>query len=204
MYAAASSPFSVGSISAGALLGTTGSADLVRSINDSLGGSNLASALQESWREASAFFRNEVLAPIQAGSAMIAQRVNILMNPDVIRPLIDNIDFTAIPPCMYEPIILFPPVRALLEQGRISGFGFDPQHLPTEDVWGRLIDNGTCYDVLNNLDADGRMRLIWEFRSTDPKVSFAELDAIELTRKSIERLINTTRLDPTDILEERG
>jgi hypothetical protein len=198
------SSLSVGSISAGALLGTTGTAELVRSINDSLGGSSLIAAAQDQFRDIRNSFVENVLRPIQMSRAANLQRVNILMNPDVIRPLIDPIDFSAVPPCMWEAIVMHPPVRALLEQGRIAGFGFDPDNLPKEDTWGRLINNGVCENVLDAVDAEGKVWLSWEFHSTDPVVSFDELDAVELTRRSIDQMLSSTRFDPTDMPEERG
>lgn len=196
-----SSPFSVGSVSAGALLGTTGTADLVRSINESLGGSGLISTVSSAASKGRNLFIENVLRPIQRGRAEVMQRVNILMNPDVIRPLIADADFAAIPPCMYEAIVMYPPVRKLLEQGRISGFGFDPDWLPKEDTFGRLIANGTCEEIP---DVDGKRWMTWEWHSGDPKVSESDLDAIEITRQNIERLINTTRIDPTDFPNDRG
>lgn len=193
------SPFSVGSISAGALLGTTGTAELVRSINDSLGGGGLISSAEDI-RSRNNFIA-QVLQPIQMGRMEVMHRVNVLMNPDIIRPLRVYEDFAAIPPSMYEAIIMFPPVKILLEQGRISGFGFDPEYLPEEDVWGRLISNGTCEETP---DADGKRWMSWTWRSSDPKATFEDIENVEITRQSIEHLINTTRWDPTDWKEERG
>jgi hypothetical protein len=205
MYAAASSPFSMGTISAGALLGTAGTADLVRSINDSMGGSSMMANIHHTMRDISNSFVERVLRPIQRGREVVARQVNILMNPDVIRPLTHRTDFAAVPPCMYDAIVMFPPVRSLLEQGRISGFGYNPDHLPKEDTWGRLIDNGTIYDARNApRDAEGRIYIDWEWRSTDPKVTDDELDAVERTRQAIAWMLSNTDLDPTDYPETRG
>ena len=132
------------------------------------------------------------------GGIQFAQKVNILMNPDIFRPLLTQEDFAAVPPCMYEAIVMHPPVKELLKQGRISGFGFDPDFLPEEDVFGRLINNGVCKDVLGSADENGKVTLTWEFHSTDPELSFGELDAIEATRDAIEKLLENTQYDPTD------
>lgn len=202
MYA--SSPFSVGSVSVGALLGTSGTSELIASINESLAGSNFFSEASSTFKEIRNSFIDTVIRPIQMGRAVMTQFANILMNPDVIRPLVDDIDFKAVPPCMYEPIVMYPPVRGLLEQGRISGFGFDPLNLPKEDVWGRLIDNGTCRDVLSQVDENKDVWLSWTFRSTDPDPSFEELDAVEATRNAIDRILERTSFDPTDYPELRG
>jgi len=202
MFAAMNSPISLGSVSPGALLGTTGTMDLVRSINDTLGsGSPLMAEARTIFNNTTSYFVQNVLQPIQRGREEVMQRVNVLMNPDVIRPLITDLDFTAIPPCMYEPIIMYPPLRHLLEEGRINGFGFDPEYLPSEDVYGRLIENGTCE---SEPDKDGKKWMTWTWRSTDPKISETELDYVEMTRESIRRLLETTKFDPTDMPEHRG
>lgn len=194
----------VGNISAGALLGTSGTSDIIASINESLSGSSFVSSIKDTAYELRNSFIDRVVRPIQTGVAKITQLANVLMNPDAIRPLTDIIDFQAIPPMMYESIIMFPPVRSLLEQGRISGFGFDPDYLPEEDVWGRLLRNGTCEDILTSADKDGAIWLTYEFDSTDPNYTFEELDAVGKTRQAILRILETTQLDPTDIQEERG
>lgn len=201
---AATAPTSMGSISAGALLGTTGTSELVSSINSSLGGSNFLSGLSQTFHDIRNSFMENVIRPIQMGRQAISKRVNLLLNPDVIRPLIEEADFRSVPPSMFLPIVMYPPVRSLLEQGRISGFGFDPDNLPEEDVYGRLINNGTVDDVLGAADKDGQVWFTWEWWSTDPDLSFDELGAIERTREAISQILANTLFDPTDYPEERG
>lgn len=204
MQMAPITPINVGSISAGALLGTTGTAQLVQSINESLGGSSFFGSVNDTFRDIRNSFVENIVRPIQQAAEAVSGVVIALMNPDVIRPLVKAEHFKTIPPCMYEPIIMFAPVKTLLEQGRISGFGFDPEFLPEEDVWGRLIENGTVRDLARNVDADGYITFNYEFRSTDPHASFEELDAVEQTRAHIEYLLQNTMVDPTDYPEERG
>ena len=202
MYAAAGP--SVGSISAGALLGTTGTSDLVSSINASLGSSRFLAGLPQTFHDIHNTIMVNMIQPIQMGVEALSKRVNALLNPDFIRPLITEEDFKSVPPSMYLPIVLYAPVRTLLEQGRVNGFGFDHKHLPEEDVYGRLIDNGTVDDVSAAADKDGHVWFTWEWLSTDPNLSFGELAAIEDTRTAISRMLATTLFDPTDYPEERG
>ena len=206
MLMTTSSLFSVPNVSIGSLLGTTATAGLVASINESLTGmsSGFLTAVNDRMAAARDVFVKQVLQPIQLGGEALIKTVNILMNPDVIRPLIDLDDFRAIPPCMYESIIMFAPVKSLLEQEKISGFGFDPRFLPKEDVWGRLISNGTVKDVLGSADENGDVWFEWRFKSTDPDASFEDLDAVEATRDAIRQLLKNTRVDPTDPMEVRG
>lgn len=197
-------PFMAGNISPGVLLGTTGSSGLIASINESLGGSSFFKEVRDKFTEIRDSFIQKAVLPLQIGAQAVIRTVNILVNPDVIRPLVEEADFKAVPPCMYEPIIMFPPLKNLFIEGRVSGFGFNQEDLPDEDVWGRLISNGTCEDVLAAAGPDGKVMLEWEFCSTDPKVSIEELDAVENTRHAILKMLNTTRYDPTDYPEERG
>jgi len=197
-------PIQVSSISAGALLGTAGTAQLIQSINDSLSGASFYDSAQDTFRDIRNSFITNIVQPIQQAAQKVSNLVITLTNPDTIRPLITNDAFLVVPPSMYEAIVMYPPLRHLLEQGRIAGFGFDPEYLPKEDVWGRLISNGVVENVLDNVDADGKIWFTYEFHSTDPIVSFEELDAVEETRAHIDWILANTYLDPTDINEERG
>ena len=204
MFSPPITSLSVGTVSAGSLLGTSGTAALLSSINESLGGSSFFGSVQDTYRDIRNSFVENIIRPIQQATLTMQNVVNILMNPDTIRPLTNGEDLKAIPPCMYEPIIMFPPVRTLLEQGRISGFGYDPEHLPKEDTFGRIIGNGCVFDVLSNVQEDGNVYLDYEWRSDDPVLSFEEMDSIQVTRDFISNLLATTNLDPTDYPEQRG
>lgn len=204
MFTSPISSMSLGAVSAGALLGTAGTSALISSINESLGGSNFFGSERDLNRDISNSFIQGVIRPIQQGIAAMASVVNILMNPDTFRPIVEQEQLRAIPPCMQEPIIMMPAVRSLLEQGRISGFGYEPDHLPKEDVWGRLIENGVCRDVVRSADEHGDVYLDYHWESTDPVASFEEIDSVEMTRDFITKLLNTTMIDPTDYPSERG
>jgi hypothetical protein len=197
-------PIRVSSISAGALLGTAGTAQLVQTINESLSGASFYDSARDTFRDIRNSILDTIIRPLQQAATTVSNVVIALMNPDVIRPLIEIAHFKTIPPCMYEPIVMYAPLRSLLEQGRISGFGFDPEYLPKEDVWGRLLANGVVAGVLDNVDANGDVWLNYEFHSTDPNPSFEELDAVEATRAHIDWILSNTMLDPTDVEEERG
>lgn len=195
---------SVGTVSAGSLLGTSGTQALINSINDSLGSSSFFGSVHDAYRDIRNSFMENIVRPIQQATQVMQSAVNILLNPDIYRPLTNSEDLRAIPPCMFEPILMHPPVRSLLEQGRISGFGYDPRYLPQEDVYGRLINNGCVNGVLDHIEADGGVDLYYEWRSDDPQLGFDEIEALEQTRRFIDELLATTNLDPTDVTEERG
>lgn len=204
MYNSPLTSVSLGAVSAGSLLGTAGTNALINSINESIGGSSFFGSIQDTYRDIRNSFIENIVRPIQQATTAMANVVNILMNPDVIRPIIEEDQLRAIPPCMQEPIIMFPPLRKLLEQGRITGFGYDPEHLPKEDTYGRLIDNGVCHDILRSVDAENEITLDYHWESTDPALSFEEMDAISDTRAFIMHLLEHTCYDPTDYPSDRG
>ena len=150
------------------------------------------------------FFQKHV-EPVSRLNLELARTVNMIINPDHFRPLVSFDDYLSIPPCMELPILLFEPVRRAFEQGRIEGFGYDPDRLPEEDYFGRIASNLSCDDVLAASDADGYFELTAQYYSDDPELDDDDINAIIKTRRFIEReIFENTKLDPTAILLPRG
>jgi hypothetical protein len=128
-----------------------------------------------------------------------------LMYSDEIKRLINEQDFQYVPPKMELPILMYKPVKRLLKQGRIDGFGYNPKALDdVEDVYGRLIDNGKCNNPIEQIEEKGYFVTEHTFKLDDPDLTFEELDMIEETRKYVDYLIKNTRIDFTDYPNERG
>jgi len=181
----------------GALLGTPGSAAIVQAINEQTGSVRFG---QQSTRfaDATAHFHAKVVAPLRRGAEQVKNVAITAFNPDVIRPLVTVDDFKTVPPCMYEAIVQYAPIRRLLEQGRVSAWGIDPEHLNADDMWGRLVNNGYVDDVAA-LDKDGYITYTTVHESTDPIWTHDDLRAIRTTRETIDDLLRDTDLDPTNI-----
>lgn len=189
----------------GALLGAPGSAALHQAINESLGSTTFFGSIQDIYSDVHNVYLNTMIAPLRQTVSMVSDAANVLFNPDVFRPLVTLDAFEAIPACMQLPIVMYEPVRKLLGQGRIGGFGFDPDWLPTEDVYGRLINNGHVEDVLAAPELEkGYAPLYYEWHSDDPDLDPDELDAIRETRRFIDYMLMHTACDPTNISSERG
>ena len=122
---------------------------------------------------------NEQLASANQALAQVRQSV-LCPNEYVAIQSID--DLYNVAPCMQEAIVMYRPVRELLEDGRISGYGISPSNLPNEDVYGRLINNGRT-------DTTTKKELEWYWRTDDPKLTEADLEAIEQTRGWIDRFL---------------
>jgi len=122
---------------------------------------------------------NEQLASANQALAQVRQAV-LCPNEYVAIQSID--DLYNVAPCMQEAIVMYRPVRELLEDGRISGYGINPSNLPDEDVYDRLINNGKT-------DTTTKKELEWYWRTDDPKLTEADLEAIEQTRGWIDRFL---------------
>lgn len=150
-------------------------------------------------------FFNKHIYPHQRLALDLSRTVNAIMNPDTIRLLTSIDDLKSTPLCMELPILMFEPVRSLFEAGRVEGFGYHPDSLPKEDVWGRLIDNFSCQNVAEASDADGYYDLTGTLKSDDPDLSDDELYAIAKTRDFIlNKVLKDTKRDPTAIELPRG
>lgn len=186
--------------SLGALSGSRVSNEVFESINS---GAH-RSFFGDDFRHMSQEFFQRYVAPMDQISFDISRTVNAVLNPDRIRILNTMDDFKSIPLSMEIPILLFEPVRKAALEGRVSGFGYDPEWLP-EDMYGRLIDNFTCEDVLTAKDEDGYYPIQATMFSDDEVLSDDKLYAISETRDYIRNhILKKTDRDPTDIDVCRG
>lgn len=183
------------------LLGARASSDVFDSINAqgyrSFFGSDFDNMRQE-------FYQRHIL-PMDSLQFEIGRTVNMLINPDHIRMLISIEDLRSTPTSMEMPILLYAPVRTLFEEGRVEGFGYDPDYLPPEDVYGRLIDNFSCDDVEAASDDVGQYDIEGTMWSDDPDLEDDELYAIRKTRQYIlNHVLAQTDRDPTAVDLPRG
>lgn len=187
--------------SLGTLIGSRVSNDVFESINSH----NHASFFGGEFDHMREEFFNRYVRPMEQLNLDISRTVNALLNPDQFRILESVVDFQSIPPCMEMAIALFDPVRQGIIEGRMEGFGYDPSTLPDEDVYGRMIDNFSCDDVLAASDDEGYYDIHATMYSDDPNLTPDELHAILKTREYIlNRILAETDRDPTAIELPRG
>lgn len=187
--------------SVGALLGNRASAEVFDSINNRGYSSIFGSEFDHLHKD----FYDKHVRPMEALNFEISRTVNALINPDRFRLLTSIDDFKSIPPVMEMAILLYEPVRQGFVEGRIEGFGYNPDSLPEEDAYGRLIDNFTCEDVAEASDEDGWYSVSGTLYSDDPELDDNELYAIRRTREYIrDHVLAKTDRDPTAIALPRG
>lgn len=169
----------------GALLGSAGKSSVIQSINENCGGGSYFGGETDPFRDGYIAMRREVLAPIQEAVHQAKILRNTVEHPDEIRPISSVKDLEmGVPPKMYIPILTHPIIRTQLEEGIIDGFGISPDQLPEENVYLRLVNNGTIV-VNDHLDEEEPM-LEYEFTTEDPELSSDELEAISETYEFID------------------
>ena len=187
----------------GSLVGTIGNDSLLRSINDELHNSDFFNSVGDMLSKGREMFVNNIVRPIQligdavkniVGRFEVDERFVAVTSEDLLRK---------VPTCMQECFLQYAPIRKLFDEGRIFGFGWTA--VPEGDAYGRLINNGTVNNVLEAMDENDEVDFEWTFKSTDPNLSYEELEDIEETRRYIEKLLAETEIDPTDpFLNDRG
>jgi phage tail protein X len=141
---------------------------------------------------------------VDTGVNQIKKVMNAITNPGQAGyvPIINEAMLTTIPDIMIHPIMTYAPVRELFMDGKLHGFGYTPDTLPTTDPWGRLIDNGTL-----EIDSCGKhnkgKQLVWEYYDDDPVHTIEDLEAVESTRDFIDHYLATEmkKESPKDITD---
>jgi len=187
----------------GSLVGNAGNSDLLKQINGELHGSNFFNSVDDILSKGREMFVHNFVEPIRKIGNTVKNALGAFDYDDKIIMIDTKDKLHEIPTCMHIPILQYAPIRKLFDEGRIFGFGYNA--IPTGDPYGRLINNGTVSDVAAEMDKKtGEIEFDMTWKSTDPDLSFSELDSIEASRKFIDEILENTRFDPTDYDNERG
>lgn len=196
--------------SMGNILGTAGAQELLKNINQQAGfGSSYFGSESDPFKDSYMHFMNTVVQPIREVRMQLSAAKATVQKEDIYVEITSEEDTKAgIPPCMYDGILTFPPIRELAQDGRIEAFGIDVNNYPIEDEYGRLIQNGRVDLIPENIQ-EGMVELVWEWKTTDPVINDEELDILDITRRYLHEFImdeDTMHLDPTSIppLQLRG
>lgn len=189
--------------SLGAMLGTSGSSELIKTINHYTGGDTYYGSTGDPFRNNYMHFMQNIVQPVRDTQLKLQAAKMTIEQVDEYRAIesIEDLE-QGIPPCMYDGIITFQPIRELALAGKIEAFGIDVAVGSLEDPYGRLINNGTVMLVPENIDKDSMVEIVHEWRSTDPDINIDQLDLLERTRLYLEEfLINekTCHIDPTSV-----
>ena len=145
-----------------------------------------------------------------AAIAMVEKTIQSVACPDMFQVIDSREALEHVPPCMYIPLLTHAPLRKLLEEGRIGGWGVKPEELPEEDIAGRMMNNGR-FDTMNKeWMNDPEAGVSYVFKTGDPDYTIEQLNMIETSRWFIDEFLeqslgpNGDNVDPTDIPNEIG
>lgn len=185
--------------SLGAMLGNVHSNDVLDRLNMASGGGVIFGQPGDPWRERYKHLKEQLSSNLALADKIVERTRVLITEPQKLVPITSEEALYEVPQSMQLPILMYEPVRQLLEEGRISGYDIDPANLPDEDVYGRLVNNGKV-----ELTQDEINEFIWEWRTDDPELTEEDLEAIEQTRGWIDSwLLNEMQpggeyRDPTD------
>ena len=190
--------------STGALLGSVTKQSIIDSINRT-SGSNVYFGQMDNPVSAEFQALKQIVASAEAQGTRIFNQMQQLSNLNTLHADIIAVnsidDLRDVPQSMWMPILMYEPIRKLHQDGVIFGYGLDPNCVPEEDVYGRLIHNGESH-----YNATNPSKFVsWEFSSNDPNISIADLECIETTRNFIDGFLyeqlseDGKLLDPTNV-----
>lgn len=190
--------------SGGALLGTMSGKDVISSINAQLNASGYSyfGSERDLFRAQTSPFIQNIIIPIQQTALELKTTTVKLSRQDQIIPLSKPEDFSWVPPSMHWPIVLYQPIRELLEDGRVEGFGINPDWLPEENCYERILKSGTWTD--EDFAEDGTFTIRFEWDADDPELTDDEKDAIRTTYSAIDEMLENSSKDPTNYPLSRG
>ena len=118
------------------------------------------------------------------------------------RPITEPEQLCYVPEPMWLPILTMPEIRDLHQAGKIYGFGVPADAVPEEDVYARMINNGSV-EIVSYKDNPEEIYQEWTMCTDDPELSWSDLDNIEATRNFIRGMLKRQsrsgdQLDPTD------
>ena len=188
-------------LSLSALLGTTSSQSLLDDVNARSGGNNFFGSVSDPFRTGFQNFMVNVVQPIREVGRRAASTAKKLFSQDVMRP-IDSVEELkrGIPPCMQMPIAYYPPIRTMIEEERIDGFGIDPRHMDGEDIYQRPLNSGYA-QIHSTLLKNGEFKTVEYEDNYSPVLTMEEKEAIRITREFIDQFMsdeNTSCVDFTD------
>ena len=192
-----------------ALLGAQGSQKLLEHINPQMGNSYFGSTVDKYQSQYNNFLTTYI-EPIREANAFIKIAVDKLYDVDTIRPIETYDDLRNIPSSMVLPLLTYNPLYKLLKQGRIDGWGFIADNLEdTKESMDRLIDKNGTVELMfdepirseNGVDTYVASSEVWSYETP---YSLEEREYIWNARTFIQKVLDETDLDPTNIDQMRG
>ncbi len=189
-------------LSLSSLLGTDSSQSALSELNARSGGSSFFNSASDPFRDGFSLFMKTVVNPLREVSQMAKTTVNKLFTKDVARPIISLEELKkGVAPCMQLPIVYYAPLRQMLEEERIFGYGINPRTLEDTDIYEPHIESGHVGFTSEDLDKSGKITIHFHEDSSDINLSMEDREALRETRRYIDEFMadeDTKCLDFTD------
>ena len=191
----------------GMILGDTGNQSIAECIGNQWGSGVVFGFNGDPFAERFHAFTDTVVNVISNTAEKIRHTTAFIMGGNKIVPIHNQRALTNVPMIMRPHILTYAPVREFYEAGRIDGWGMEPHDISTEDVAGRLINNGFAEESFNDKGEFGMHQeyLEYSWKDTDPDFTPEELDMIDSSRKFFDSFIQEQlgedgdRVDPTNL-----
>lgn len=177
-------------LSLGAILGTSGSSELISNINQRCGSGSFFGSMEDPFRTGYQAFMTKIVEPIRHVQQTLFSTAKSLFHKDVYRPIDSKKELEkGIPPCMQLGIVYYAPIRRMLEEESIDGFGIDIKTLREDDPFEPVLNSDYVELHSDVLRGKGDFDMFHYEYSDSPELSDDEISALRKTREYIDRFI---------------
>ena len=177
-------------LSLGAILGTSGSSELISNINQRCGSGSFFGSMEDPFRTGYQAFMTKIVEPIRHVQQTLFSTAKSLFHKDVYRPIDSRKELEkGIPPCMQLGIVYYAPIRRMLEEESIDGFGIDIKTLREDDPFESVLNSDYVELHSDVLRGKGDFDMFHYEYSDSPELSDDEISALRKTREYIDRFI---------------
>lgn len=198
-------------VSMGALLGVNGNTELLRKVNQSWGAGSFFSDGNDPYTRRFQLFMDQVVRP---GYAVDNKVRGYAQQMEIPQPKFEYIHTTeqiaqGIPPCMWDGIVHYEPIRQGIDRGEYDGFGVDPSTLQAEDPYKEVCESGFFEVSPDTVSDDNTVECTCTWYDDDEEEILSPDDAtiLQFTRLALLDYINnpeTSMLDPTNYGNLKG
>lgn len=199
-------------VSMGALLGVNGNTELLRKVNQSWGAGSFFSDGNDPYTRRFQLFMEQVVRPGYEADAKVreyAQQMQQLSEQGFVYIHTPEQIAQGIPPCMWDGIVHFEPIRRGIDKGEYDGFGVDPNTLAPEDPYKEVCESGFFEVSPDTVSDDNTVECTCTWYDDDEEEILTPEDAetLQFTRLALVDYIlgkSTSMLDPTNYGELKG
>lgn len=174
-------------------------------------GSSYFGSTADRYRDVYANTMRQHVATVWQANEQIYAAAGALANTDEIRPLTTPEAISAPPPCMVKAVLSYPPLNDLWRNGYVQGYGdLTPEECVNDREYytREILRNGIVHtddDATGKaLITDDALHFEYEWHDDDPYLTHKQKEDIRETWRYIQKILDDTDMDPTDITSVRG